>query len=287
MFRFVLVVLISCLFPQLCLKVLHEIHDTKDRSVLIMGVMDGHGGTAASTKVSTELPTVLRNQVVFNRLPLEQALLDSWNMICQSYQQQCADEEQCIADYDSREGVLTANTGSEDLIAGTTASVMALDETNGVLVVLNCGDSRSMVVTVDGKVQFATQDHTPQTEEERLMQGIAAGLDYSLPKCKFSKWYISTGMYEYAVGRSLEGPYVTSKGIVSDADISKTLVGPGEILMSATDGLWEVMDSEEVASILHRMKQQGLHARDAARSLCSMAVKKGTTDNVSVVVVYV
>ena len=85
----------------------------------------------------------------------------------------------------------------------------------------------------------------------------------------------------------MEGPYVTSKGIVSDADISKTLVGPGEILMSATDGLWEVMDSEEVASILHKMKQQGLNARDAARSLCSMAVKKGTTDNVSVVVVYV
>ena len=249
--------------------------------------MDGHGGTAASTKVSMELPNVLTNQIVVNHRPLEEALRDSWDSICQSYQLQCIDEDQCVADYDAREGVLMANTGSEDLIAGTTASVLAVDETNGQLVALNCGDSRSLVVTADGKVQFVTQDHTPQTEEERLMQGRAAGLDYSLPQCRISKWTIAAGGYEYSVGRSLEGPFVASKGIISDADISKTWIAPGEILVSATDGLWEVMDSDEVALDLYKMRKQGIHARDAARSLCSMAIKKGTPDNVSVVVVYV
>jgi serine/threonine protein phosphatase PrpC len=272
----------------LAFSVLHEIHDTKDRSILVLGVMDGHGGTAASTKVSTELPSMLSNQIVVNRTPLEEALLNSWNSICQSYQQQCAnDDDQCVADYNALEGILMANTGSEDLIAGTTASMMALDETNGKLVALNCGDSRSMVVTPEGKVQLVTQDHTPETEEERLMEGVAAGLGYSLPKCKISKWTISAGAYEYAVGRSLEGPFVTSKGIVSDADISKTSIGPGEILVSASDGLWEVMDSDEVALDLYKMRKQGLNARDAARELCSMAFQKGTADNVSVVVVYV
>ena len=121
-----------------------------------------------------------------------------------------------------------------------------------------------------------------------MIQGIADGLDYSLPKCTFSKWTISAGGYEFAVGRSLEGPLVTSKGIVNDADISKTTIAPGEILVSATDGLWEVMDSEEVALVLQKMRyQQRMNARDAARTLCSMAIRKGTLDNVSVVVVYV
>jgi len=249
--------------------------------------MDGHGGTSASTKVSTELPSILSKQIVVNRSPLDEALLNSWNVICRSYQQQCSDEELCVADYDALEGVLNANTGSEGLIAGTTASMMALDETNGELVALNCGDSRSMVITPEGKVQLVTQDHTPETEGERLMQGVSAGLDYSLPQCQFSKWTISAGKYEYAVGRSLEGPFVTSRGIVSDADISKTSIGPGETLVSATDGLWEVMDSDEVALDLVKMRKQGLNARDAARNLCSMAFKKGTADNVSVVVVYV
>lgn len=270
------------------MSVLHEIHDTKDRSVLVLGVMDGHGGGAAATKVATELPSLISNQIVVNRRPLDEALLNSWDNICRSYQEQCMDDEQCVANYDAREGILMANTGSEDLIAGTTASVMALDETNGQLVTLNCGDSRSMVVTVDGNVQLVTQDHTPQTEEDRLMKGIAAGLDYSLPKCKFSKWTISTGSYEYSVGRSLEGPFVTSKGIICDADVTTSSISPGEILVSATDGLWEVMDSEEVALDLHKMRrEQGLSARDAARSLCSLAIRKGTTDNISVVVVYV
>ena len=249
--------------------------------------MDGHGGTAASTKVSTEFPSILSNQIVVNRSALKDALLNTWNIICQSYRKQCVDDELCVADYDAREGKLMANTGSDGLIAGSTISMMALDEKNGNLVALNCGDSRSLVVTSEGMVQLVTQDHTPETEEERLIKGIANGLDYSLPECKFSRWTISAGRYEYAVGRSLEGPFVTSKGIVSDADISETSLVAGEILVSATDGLWEVMDTEEVALDLFRMRKQGLNARDAARSLCSTAFKKGTTDNVSVVVVYV
>ena len=255
---------------------------------MILGVMDGHGGTAASTKVSNELPSLISNKIVVCRQSLDDALLNAWDDICQAYQRQCLDDELCVAEYDPREGVLMADTGSEGLSAGTTTSIMAVDETNGQLVTLNCGDSRSMVVNSEGRVQLVTRDHTPQTEEERLIQGIADGLDYSLPKCTFSKWTISAGGYEFAVGRSLEGPLVTSKGIVNDADISKTTIAPGEILVSATDGLWEVMDSEEVALVLQKMRyQQRMNARDAARTLCSMAIRKGTLDNVSVVVVYV
>lgn len=124
----------------------------------------------------------------------------------------------------------------------------------------------------------------------RIEELKAAGLNYSLPKCTFSKWTIAAGGYEeYAVGRSLEGPFfvTTSQAIVNDADISKTTVAPGEILIWATDGLWEVMDSEEVALDLYKMRyEQRMSARDAVRSLCSLAIRKGTLDNVSVVVVY-
>jgi serine/threonine protein phosphatase PrpC len=201
----------------------------------MLGVMDGHGGTAASKKVSVELPVELTTQIVVNRRPLESSLKDAWETVCRSYQLACQEEDECIAEYDTREGTLAANTGSKELIAGTTASIMTLDETNGELVALNCGDSRSMVVTSEGKIQLVTRDH----------KGVEMGLDYSLPTCKISNWTISAGKYEYSVGRSLEGPFVTSKGIVSDADVTRTYVGVGEILISATDGLWEVMDSPE------------------------------------------
>jgi serine/threonine protein phosphatase PrpC len=265
---------------------LHEIHDTKDRSVLIAGIMDGHGGTAASTMVSEQLPNLLSNQLLVNRLSVPDAFKESWETVCNAYRQQCTNEDECIAEYDPVEGILMANTGSEDLVAGTTASVMVLDEKTGKLTLLNCGDSRSLVVTSQGKVKFATDDHTPQTEQQRLKVGLEAGLDYSLPQCSISKWWLSVGEYQYAVGRSLEGPFATSKGIVSDPDVTTIQVEAGDMLVSASDGLWDVMDSSEVAIDLRKMRKQGMPARDAASSLCSMAIRKGTPDNVSVAVVF-
>lgn len=269
--------------------VLHEIHDAKDRSVLVAGVMDGHGGTAASTMVSKELPGLLTNGlVVQNRQrSVAAALEDSWQAVCKTYQHACDDEGlECVADYDPQEGVLQAETGSVDLAAGTTCSVVALDETTSQLAILNCGDSRSLVASSKGKLRFATADHTPQAEEIRLMEGIVNGLDYSPPQCRLSRWWLKVGDYEYAVARSLEGPFATSKGIICDADISTLSVTSGDILLSASDGLFDVMDSDEVALELHRMRQAKLSARDAARTLCTMAVRKGSPDNVSVVLVF-
>jgi len=266
--------------------VLHEIHDTKERSVLVAGVMDGHGGLAASTMVSSELPSLLSNELIINRRSVPNALEEAWERVCKMYQEQCTDPDLCVADYDPRLGALMANTGSEDLVAGTTASVMALDEKTGKLTVLNCGDSRTMVVNSQGRVQFTTKDHTPQTEDKRLCEGIQAGLNYSLPKCRMSRWCLTVGDYEYSVGRSLEGPFATSKGIVSDPDVTTIPIKCGEILVSASDGLWEVMDSDEVAIDINKMRAQGMTAKDTARTLCSMAIKKGTSDNVSTVVIF-
>jgi serine/threonine protein phosphatase PrpC len=268
-------------------KVLHEIHDARNRSVLLAGVMDGHGGMAASTMLSETLPTVLSRELLLNdSIPsVEVAMKHAWDEVCQMYRNQCS-EDSCAADYDPKEGILMANTGSGDLIAGSTASMFGLDETSGSLTVLNCGDSRTIVVAA-GKVTFATKDHTPQVEQERLMKGIEAGLDYSFPQCRVGRWYLPVGEYEYALCRALEGPFATSKGIVSDPDLTTLKAQTGMTLMSASDGLWDVMDNFEVANYLTQAREvRQMTARDAAKKLANRAIEKGTADNVSVVVVY-
>jgi serine/threonine protein phosphatase PrpC len=279
--------------------VLHEIHNTEDRSVLVAGIMDGHGGTAASTMVAEQLPNILNTELVTNRLGVTEALEHAWGQVCNSYRQQCSTsttdggEEECRADYDPASGILMANTGSDDLIAGTTASIVAVDEHTGKLTFLNCGDSRCVLVNNNnnklgkGVVQFATRDHKPQEEEERFQKGKDDGLGYSLPQCSVSRWSISVGDYEYSTSRSLEGPFATSKGIISDPDVTTVQAEAGMIVVSASDGLWDVMDSSEVAMELFEMRhQKKMSARDAARALCNMAWNKGTSDNVSAVVVY-
>ena len=209
---------------------------------------------------------------------IQHALQAAWETTCDTYRHGCLEEE-CVADYDPMEGILQANTGSTDLVAGTTASLVAVQE--GTMTVLNCGDSRSLLIGSDGKLLFVTQDHTPDAEMERL----SSNPSYAEPKCSLSRWYLSVGDYQYAVARSLEGPFATSKGIVSDPDISSMPTTEG-ILVIATDGLFEVMDNDEVGRDVLQYRAKGDSAGDAAKKLCSSAIEKGTSDNVSVVVVY-
>ena len=281
--------------------VLHEIHDGDNHNVVLAGVFDGHGGKAASQTASQLMPSLVTTEISTTST-LKEAVERAWETTCMSYRKGC-DElgEQCVADYDPREGILLASTGSKDMTAGTTASMSIFDEDE--LIVLNCGDSRTLLVgsntppsasNNNGKsestILFATRDHSPfcKREQSRLQRGRdELGLDYSIPECSMSRWSLKVGDYRYALSRSLEGTFATSKGIVSDADISNLSSLAPSMIVTASDGLFEVMDNEEVAQDLLKMRyERNMSASDAAKKICEMALNKGTSDNVSVVIIY-
>ena len=261
--------------------VLHDIHLSKD--VLLAGVFDGHGGNAASKTACQLMPSLFTEELRRGTVTTRQALETAWEITCSTYRNGCEEMGECLADYDPKEGILLASTGTKDLVAGTTASMAAVQE--GDITFLNCGDSRCLLIREDGAIEFATQDHSPEIEIDRLQRGIQQGLEYSLPQCSFSKWWLPVGDMQYAVCRSLEGPFATSMGIVSTPDVTTIRSIPG-ILVIASDGLFEVMDNEQIGKELTRIKNSGVSAGDAAKRLCSLALERGTTDNVSAVVVY-
>lgn len=269
--------------------VLHEIHDTNQSRFLLAGVMDGHLGTAASTFVQEKLPESFSTELIRSsgsRPIAEEALERSWNDICDTYRAQC-DSDACAAEYDPREGILLANTGAADVAAGTTCCVLALNMQTSDLAVLNCGDSRAVVVDAGGKVGFQSCDHTPEAELQRFEEAISQGFDYCQPECRLSRWILPVGGWNSRVSRSLEGAFATQKGIVSTPDLTTLQVKPGMTAVVATDGLWEVIDTNEVAHILHRVRYaQDMSAADAAKTLCSMALDRGSSDNVSVTILY-
>lgn len=257
---------------------MHEIHEEQD--ILLAGVFDGHGGTAASA-AACEMVPYLMSETLRQEDNVRHALEKAWETTCETYRNGCLNGEECLADYDPVEGTLKANTGSLDLVAGTTASLVAVQEGN--VTILNCGDSRSLLIDgSNGKLLFETQDHSPETEMDRL----SSDPNYSTPKCSLSRWYLSVGDYQYAVARSLEGPFATSKGIVSTPDIYSLPTASNGILVVATDGLFEVMGNEEVGRDVVQFRREGDSAGDAAKKLAAIAIEKGTSDNVSVVVIY-
>lgn len=268
---------------------LHEVSDTKQRSLLLAGVMDGHLGTAASEFVLETLPEYFSDQLMFfdAAATVDSLLEKAWDLTCESYRSTCQSETACLADYDAAEGVLQANMGSDTYAAGTTATIVALDYQTSQLGILNCGDSRSLLVDAKGEVVFQTFDHRPEDELPRFQEAIAQGMNYGMPVCSVSRWVVPVGEYCYAVSRSLEGPFATSRGVVSDPDVTIHQAEAGMIILTASDGLWEVIDSAEAAIVLQRLRyQQGVSAGDAAKYLCGIAVEKGSSDNVSCVVLY-
>ncbi len=101
------------------------------------------------------------------------------------------------------------------------------------------------------------------------------------------------GDFTYGLARSLEGSFTTSKGIVSDPDVSAVnlteMFAEREqaCIIIASDGLFEVIDNEECGRYAVKCREEGLEASLTAKQLTKLAIEKGSPDNVSCVVVYI
>ena len=287
--------------------ILHEVLDTKDKSVILAGVFDGHLGSAASDFCRDDLPVAFaaalnvgtsddmdninnninedeknnsdnENNAAFTPSTVQSFLELAWNECCESYRSMCAiTDAECIAEYDPKEGILQAKTGSQTAVAGTTAMVFAFDQLSNQLATLNCGDSRGIVLNGNNELIFQTMDHRPDVELERLTE---MG---NPPKCDVARWTIAVNNYDYSVARSLEGYLATSKGIISDADVTQLTAQPGMTILAATDGLWDTIDTAEVMQVIAQLRRTKSSASDIAKALCSLAYQKGSSDNISVV----
>lgn len=281
--------------------ILHEVMDTKDKSVILAGVFDGHLGSAASDFCRDDLPVAFAaamnvgtsdemdngianssenesSTTTFSPSTVQSFLELAWNECCESYRSMCAiTDAECIAEYDPKEGILQAKTGSQTAVAGTTAMVFAFDQLSNQLATLNCGDSRGIVLNANNELIFQTTDHRPDVELERLTE---MG---NPPKCDIARWTIAVNNYDYSVARSLEGNLATSKGIISEADVSLLSAQPGMTILAATDGLWDTIDTAEVMQVVSQLRQIKSSASDIAKALCSLAYEKGSSDNISVV----
>lgn len=63
--------------------------------------------------------------------------------------------------------------------------------------------------------------------------------------------------------------------------------GECPILILACDGVWDVMSDQETADLLmKRYKEKGGPDEDAAKYIVRTAIKRGSADNITAVIVY-
>lgn len=223
-------------------------HPTTGSTIGFFGVFDGHGGPGAAAFVQENLWNTLRSNSNFDS-DIKQALAEAFIATDKAY---LADE---------------ANSKKDEGCTAV-AAVLLGDQ----LIVANVGDSRA-VLARGGVAYPMSEDHKPNRADERKRIEQAGGVVVWA-----GTWRVGGVL---AVSRAF-GDRLLKNYVVAEPDIMKTaLTGSDTFLIMATDGLWDVVSNQDAIS----MVQQTANAQEAATRLTSEALKRGSSDNISCIVV--
>jgi serine/threonine protein phosphatase PrpC len=135
----------------------------------------------------------------------------------------------------------------------------------------NVGDVR--IVIADGpEIVDLTVDHKPGNPDERARIEAIGGrvVSYDVPRVQ--------GMLSMSrsLGDAPLKPFVTAEPRIAEGLLGRE----NDVAVIACDGLWDVLTSEEAAAIARNATGPG----DAARLLEAAAMERGSTDNITVIV---
>jgi serine/threonine protein phosphatase PrpC len=210
---------------------------------LFVAVYDGHGGSRVAERAAADL-----HVAVFHGL---RAGLHPADALRQAF------------------GELEASTASAD--CGSTVAALLL--TGATLTTAHVGDSR--VVRVGGAaVESLTRDHRLEVAEERA-RVVRMGARLEPP-------YVVRGDRGLMMTRSLGDRWFRPVGVTAEPEIGRYTLGADDLaLVTATDGLWDVLDVEAAA----RTVRPAANAQAAADALIATALAELARDNITVVVV--
>jgi serine/threonine protein phosphatase PrpC len=238
-------------------------YDSSLGNINYYGVYDGHGGKFVSKYLSVHLPQFFmdkRQQYPLKKTNIEKAYKYWQNELKTKYT------------------VQSKNTGS-------TCCIVIHFEKNGseYLNILNTGDSRCIVCRNNMGIPL-TKDHKPSNfEEYKRITNMGGkiyfdGYDHRIGSLSVSR----------AFGDVSEEPYVTC---LPDVFCYK-LIDNDKFIVIACDGLYDVLSNDEVINFIliecydiKTNKRKNKHI-NISKKIAEHAITKGSSDNVSVIVVF-
>jgi serine/threonine protein phosphatase PrpC len=220
------------------------------KKINIFGVFDGHGGNEVSKFISNNIAKFFAKA----KYPLS--------------------EKYVITVFDFLQDLLKKNKlGAR---TGTTCVLAIQFENNGqqYLNVINTGDSRSILCR-NGLALPLTKDHKPfWPEEQKRIKNLGGKIQFD-----GHDWRIKDLSVSRAFGDFDATPYVTHIPELYRYKIDKS----DKFIVLACDGLWDVLTNEEVVNFILTNSQS---KKIVAKKLVEYALKKGSTDNITVIVVF-
>jgi len=216
-------------------------------NLLLFGVADGHGGNQCSKYISTNFSHVFQAKLRKTR-NIQLALQDTISNINKSFSAQNEPSGSC----------LNINVLYIDLF-----------REKYVLTTANVGDSRTVFIE-NNEVYSISKDHKPNTDQEHIVKNGGKVINNRLQG-------------RLAVSRSLGDLYLQHQGLTATPDIYTTILSPSSknqiSVITSCDGIWDVIEPKEIPQIIKT-------SRFPAKSINQWALIKGSTDNVSTVLIH-
>ncbi|KAM6582475.1 hypothetical protein CsatB_009477 [Cannabis sativa] len=217
------------------------------------GVFDGHGGVSAAEFVAKNLDSNIVNHL-----------------------KNCSEDDIGEA---VKGGYLTTDKDFlKEGVNGGTCCVTALIQKHN-LVVSNAGDCRA-VMSRGGVAEALTTDHRPSRKDEKdRIENLGGYVD-----CCNGVWRIQGSL---AVSRGI-GDRHLKEWVIAEPETKVLEIKPEcEFLILGSDGLWDKITNQEAVDIVRPLcigvdKPEPL---SACKKLVELSVKKGSIDDISVVVI--
>lgn len=225
-------------------------------------VFDGHAGIQASKWCGKHLHTIIEQNILADETrDVRDVLNDSFLAIDEEINTKLVGNSGCTA------AVCVLRWELPDSVSDDS---MDLAQHQRKLYTANVGDSR-IVLFRNGNSIRLTYDHKASDTLEMQRVEQAGGL---IMKSRVN------GML--AVTRSLGDKFFDSLVVGSPFTTSVEITSEDKFLILACDGLWDVIDDQDACELIKDITEPN----EAAKVLVRYALENGTTDNVTVMVVF-
>ncbi|MCQ2817156.1 MAG: protein phosphatase 2C domain-containing protein [archaeon] len=235
----------------------HSISETinGDENASFFSIFDGHGGQFSGKYCEKNFIKVLSKEYLGNKNNVTSCIEKSFNKV--------------------NEDLLQIIEPQND---GTTASIVLIQRLkikSGNIRYIYCGnvgDSRIYLLQKSGNCLLLSKDHNckDQSEVHRIKEKGGLVFNGRVFGClALTRSIGDKEMKEYGVCCE---PYI-SKHLVSDVD---------NYIVIASDGIWDVLSEKDMALLA---KEEDLGSQDLCMKIINFALKGGTTDNVSCIVI--
>lgn len=242
---------------DLAKKFNHNLLD--EEAISFYGVFDGHGGNAAAQFVRDHLPRVIVEDADFP-LALEKVVMRSFIETDAEFAKTCSLES--------------------SLSSGTTALTAMIFGRS--LLVANAGDCRAVLSQLGVAIEMS-KDHRPCcTRERSRIESLGGYIDDGYLNGQIS---VTRALGDW----HLEGlKDIGERGgpLSAEPELKlMTLTKEHEFLIIGSDGIWEVFRSQNAVDFVRRRLQEHNDVKLCCKEVVEEAIKRGATDNLTVVVV--